>query len=154
MLSIFSRRAQRSGSSLGTCSPELTEGSTTNADASKESTSYGPTLQVPGSMQLYPSVATLPQTRRMVVEQALNNLLSNAHFSICSIDNIATVMGVSRDTEAYRLLRTLHCMDYAKMSPQMRDALPHLINEALRPSHANNPATAVAMHGLYFGDEV
>lgn len=154
MFSLFSRPASRSASSSATGSHAQTASSTTSADASTASMSFGRTLSVHGSMPLYPGIASLPQTRRLVVEQALNRLLNERHFSICTLDSIADVLGTSRNTEAYRLLRALHCIDYAAMSPQMREALPQLINEALRPAHTHNPATAAAMTGLDFGDEV
>ncbi len=147
-------RAPRSESSSATGSAAQTAASTTSADDSTASMSFGPTLSAHGSMPLYPSVANLPQTRRLVVEQSLNCLLNERHFSICRLNDIADVLGANRNTDAFRLLRTLHCMDYTAMTPQMREALPQLINEALRPLQAKHPATDVVMQGLDFGGEV
>jgi hypothetical protein len=69
----------------------------------------------------------------MVVEQALDHLLTNNFFDITTMQKIMEVIGADRDTDAYKLLTSLHCVHYSKMRPELRDSIPQLINEALRP---------------------
>lgn len=62
---------------------------------------------------------------------ALNNMLAGSHFSICTIDTIGEMLGVSVKGEAYAMLRSLHCMDWGKMPAEIKEAVPGLIQECL-----------------------
>jgi hypothetical protein len=63
---------------------------------------------------------------------ALNNMMAGSHFSICTVDRVAEMMGKPlRGSEAYSILQPLHCIDWAKMPPQLREAVPGLIAECL-----------------------
>ncbi|MFM7012548.1 MAG: hypothetical protein ACKO0Z_24995, partial [Betaproteobacteria bacterium] len=77
-------------------------------------TKSGPTSSVHG-LTTSTSVAHLPSTRRLVVETALNKLLTSKHFSICTVNSILEVMSLPRKSQAYTALCALHCIDYADM---------------------------------------
>lgn len=63
---------------------------------------------------------------------ALNKMLKDGHFSICTIDAVAEMLRVnSRNTEEYRILRTLHCVSYNDMPQILRQELPLLIKKCL-----------------------
>ncbi len=62
---------------------------------------------------------------------ALNQMMSKGHFSICTIDTIASMLGITPDPDAYALLRTLHCVDYTAMPRDLYARLPDLIQAAL-----------------------
>lgn len=46
------------------------------------------------------------------------------------------------------MLKALHCVDYAKMDPQLREKIPHLVNECLRQQDNVLEATDVALQGV------
>jgi len=69
--------------------------------------------------------------QHMVALTALNNLLREKHFSICTLDRVAEMLGVQPQAEAYRTLRPLHCIDYAVMPQELRNKIPDLIRECL-----------------------
>lgn len=70
--------------------------------------------------------------KRLTALTAINNMLAGGHFSICTIDSVAEMMGIPRNgSEAYQTLRALHCIDYAKMPAELRNAIPGLIEQVL-----------------------
>jgi len=75
----------------------------------------------------------MPQTKRLVLEVALNHLFTEKYFSVCTLDKILDVAEVSRKSAAYKLLSALHCVHYDQMTREVREALPHLVREALTP---------------------
>lgn len=62
---------------------------------------------------------------------ALNKMMRDGHFSICTIDNIAKMLDVIPDPAAYATLRPLHCVDYSDMPRELYASLPTLIQQAL-----------------------
>lgn len=54
-------------------------------------------------------------------------------FSICPLNDVRYVLGVTSRNEAYEFLATLHCMDVWNMTKELRSKLPELIREALAP---------------------
>lgn len=63
---------------------------------------------------------------------ALNHMMKGGHFSICTVDSVAEMLGVNcRGMEAYAILRTVHCIDFGKMPPELREAVPQLIRQCL-----------------------
>ena len=114
-----------------------------------ELTNSGRTSQVHGLITSS-SVAALPSTRRLVVEASLNKLLTEKHFSICTLDAVMEVMDLPRGSDAHKLLRTLHCVDYRVMSKELRDTIPLLVREVLTGAcDDNNNLTVKAItHGI------
>lgn len=68
----------------------------------------------------------------MAAQAALTKLVSGGHFSICTIDTIAKMLGVKPEREAYQILHTLHCVDYNQMAPALLNELPNLIARVLQ----------------------
>lgn len=50
--------------------------------------------------------------------------------------------------EAYKLLNPLHCVDYAAMSPELRERIPALVAEALQGGDTSRLATDAVMAAL------
>ena len=68
----------------------------------------------------------------MAAEAALKKMVQDRCFSICTLDTIIQMMDIKADREAYQILRTLHCVDYSQMSPELLQELPELIATVLR----------------------
>lgn len=62
---------------------------------------------------------------------ALNEMMAKSYFCICTIDKVATLLGVNPKGEAYNILSPLHCIDFAKMPDELRHAIPGLIEQCL-----------------------
>lgn len=75
-------------------------------------------------------------------------MFEDSYFSICGFDKIVAIVGARRNTDAYKLLSTLHCVDYAKMPPELRAKIPELVNECLRQQADVIEATDVALQGV------
>ena len=69
--------------------------------------------------------------KQQVALTALNAMMAERHFSICTIDNIAKMLGGHVDGEAYNVLRPLHCIAWSAMPPEVREAVPGLIQACL-----------------------
>lgn len=69
--------------------------------------------------------------KQLAAMTALNEMLAGNHFSICTIDRVATLLSVNPKGEAYDTLHTLHCIHYDKMPTRLRDAIPDLIRQCL-----------------------
>lgn len=149
MLSLSSSLARVSALFSGTGPASKTETSNTNAATSTESIPSGPCLSITGPATCLPAISSLPETRRLVISHALNELFTKRHFNICQLDAVAELLNAPRNTDAFKLLRTLHCVDYSDMAPELRDRIPLLVNECLTGYQpARHPATDLAMHGI------
>ena len=95
------------------------------------------------------NISSMPSVKKLVVETALNKLFTKEWFDVCTLDSILKVMDISRETEAYKQLSALHCVHYNRMSPEMKQVLPMLVNEALRLP-VINVATQEALKGVQF----
>jgi len=62
---------------------------------------------------------------------ALNKMFKQGHFDVCTLRNVAEMLSVPLGGEAYRILQTLHCIDFASMGEELREAVPELIRECL-----------------------
>lgn len=62
---------------------------------------------------------------------ALNSMMKKGHFDICCIRDVAQLLGVDPKGDAYTLLHPLHCIDFAEMPRELREAIPRLIQECL-----------------------
>ena len=66
-----------------------------------------------------------------IAKTAIEKMLGGAHFSISTIQSVSDMLGINcRQTHAYRMLAPLHCIDYADMPYEVRDAIPGLIRDA------------------------
>lgn len=112
------------------------------------SDSFGPTLSAVGSNALSSSVAAMPETRRLVLKQGLDSLFTKPYFDVCQLDAIMKIVDAPEKGQAYQLLRVLHCVHYNTMEPALRDKIPQLVNECLRPPQVTVVATETAMQGV------
>jgi hypothetical protein len=69
--------------------------------------------------------------KQMAAIAALNKMMKQGHFSICTIDSVGKALGVSVQCESYSILSTLHCVDFLDMPPELRSAIPELINKCI-----------------------
>lgn len=66
-----------------------------------------------------------------IARVALEKMLTGASFSICTITDIGEMLGVNpRGTQAFKMLKPLHCMDYTLMPAEVREAIPGLVRDA------------------------
>lgn len=144
-------RAFQSGLSLGTSWLEKPKkDSNTKKENFMQQTNCGHTLQVLG-LKTSSCIAALPETRRLVVTAALDSLFTKDWFDICTVDKISEVLRISKHSEAYRLLSTLHCVHYNKMNPELREMLPLLVRETLMPvQYESSEETETALYGIKF----
>lgn len=96
------------------------------------------------------SVITLDRQTGLIAQTAINSLLNSRYFSICTLEKVIdlTNMG-SRNSDAYKKLTALHCVDYSDMPKELRDQIPIMINELLL-GEEHSPATKVAMQGISY----
>lgn len=92
-------------------------------------------------------MAELPETRRLVLQAGLDELFGKSFFSICQLEALMEIVSAPRG-EAHTLLRALHCVDYSKMRPEMRERIPALVAEALKGGSIARPATDAVMADL------
>lgn len=74
----------------------------------------------------------LNDLRKLAAMTSLNKLMKQRHFDICTIRDVGDLLGIPvRNTEEYKILETLHCVDYSEMPPQLRDAIPRMVKKIL-----------------------
>ena len=83
--------------------------------------------------------------RDIAAVTALNKMMDQGWFSICTIDNVAKLLGRNPNGQAYDILNALHCVHFDKMPPVLRDEIPALIEQCLdcAPTHR---FTSVSRH--------
>jgi hypothetical protein len=69
--------------------------------------------------------------KQQIALVALNEMMAGNHLSICTIDSVAEMLGVKPDKEARATLAPLHCINWSKLPPEVRDAVPGLIQKCL-----------------------
>lgn len=72
-----------------------------------------------------------------VLETALTQLFSKKYFDICLLDTIGELVGVNpKQHPNYKLLHSLHCVDFNNMSQTIRNELQERVVQCLRPQFA------------------
>lgn len=64
---------------------------------------------------------SIERLRGLVVEAGLRHLFKRDYFDICQLESCVKAASIVPDGETMRLLRPLHCMDYADMKPELRE---------------------------------
>lgn len=113
-----------------------------------ELTTCGRTTSKQSGERFFDAIASMEQTKKLVVTAALGKLFDESYFSICTLNNVMDVIGSRRCGEAYTLLHALHCVDYSKMDQDLRDRIPMLVNECLRQKANVSVAQDIAMNGV------
>lgn len=141
----FSRSASQQDSSSDTVSENMNQSSNMNAATSTQS---GLSMLQQSNQAL--SVAE--QRTMMVAQVALNSLFENKHFSICKLNEVMELLKKGRsNSKVYKQLHALHCVDYADMPDELKNQIPHMINELLTNKTPTQAATNVALAGVFNG---
>ncbi|QDP52112.1 MAG: hypothetical protein Unbinned706contig1000_56 [Prokaryotic dsDNA virus sp.] len=75
------------------------------------------------------------------VEQLIKKMFSGDHFSICDLDKLGEMMGVSvKSHQNYKFLSALHCVDFCDMDSTITSQLEARVAECLT-DRKFNPAT-------------
>lgn len=69
--------------------------------------------------------------KRLAAITALNEMLRGSHFNVCTLDKIAKMLNIQPPSEPYRILSTLHCVDWSVMPEPLRERIPSLIEQCL-----------------------
>lgn len=69
--------------------------------------------------------------KQLAAITALNAMMDKGWLDICTIDQVANMMGVNPKGGAYSILRPLHCVHFDKMPAELRKELPNLIRQCL-----------------------
>lgn len=146
-------RAGASASHSGGFTPKREQVLLGMQGTSQASNSFGRTSSPPmqPSHSSISALASLPETKQLVAQAALNHLFEQKYFSVSTLDKLCDLGGFSRKSAAYLALAPLHCVDYDLMPRALRQQLPHLVNECLQPAGTTpGPATAIALQGVSF----
>lgn len=73
----------------------------------------------------------LNDLQKMAAQAAIKKMLHDRYFSISHIDTILTMTNGKPNRDDYNILRTLHCVDYGDMAPELLRGLPVLIERVL-----------------------
>lgn len=73
----------------------------------------------------------MSELKQMAALTSLNDMMQKGYPCICTIDKIAEMLGVNPKGEAYTILRTLHCVHFEKMPPELKSQIPELIKQCL-----------------------
>lgn len=107
-------------------------------------------LLLPGPHTTLPplSLAHLPQTKQLVARNIATQLFQKSHFDICLVRDLIDLTGASKDSEAMRLLRPLHCVHWSDMDQALRDSVPLLVREALETNTWAKASTDLVLSAL------
>lgn len=64
---------------------------------------------------------SLERMRGMAITAGLRHLFNHSYFSICQLDATLAAAKIIPDGETMRILKPLHCIDWADMWPELRD---------------------------------
>lgn len=69
--------------------------------------------------------------KQLVAITALNEMMRSGFFSICTIDKVGSLLCLDVRNDSYKILSVLHCVSFSNMPPEVRSAIPGLINDCL-----------------------
>lgn len=76
------------------------------------------------------------QIIRSTIRRSIPSIFNPVGFNVCPIDDASEVLGVfPRESDAYKLLQSFHCVYILRIPKEIRQHLPELIREALTPEH-------------------
>ena len=71
------------------------------------------------------------EIQMLAARAALKKMTLNGYLCICTIDNILKMSGGIPRADDYQILRTLHCVSFSEMDPELLRGLPLLIKRVL-----------------------
>ena len=76
------------------------------------------------------------QLAHLAVLTALNRMMLGKYFDLTVIDSAMKVLQTVPDGGAYAILRTLHCIHWEHLPPELRAEVPRLIERCIGvPAH-------------------
>ena len=72
------------------------------------------------------------QLAHLSVLTGLNKMMKGSHFSISTIRTAIETLRCVPDSRAMQILEPLHCVNWADMPAEIRDAVPGLIERCLK----------------------
>ena len=93
----------------------------------EQQVSAQPVVRMP-SMDLSP----IDELRNMALAVGLKKMLTAKHFSICDLELLIQAGRIVPDGETMRILRVLHCVDYADMPIPLRKEVVRVVAEMFR----------------------
>lgn len=75
---------------------------------------------------------------RRMVEKFIAMFVENKHFSVCAVTDAYSYYGVSFSYSRHPIdkLRTIHCVDWSRIPPNLRAEIPGLLNDAFEEIRA------------------
>jgi len=67
--------------------------------------------------------------KALAVKSAMRKMMQQGYFDICTVRNCLGLLGIVPTSESYKILETIHCVNYNAMEPEIRTALPMLLRE-------------------------
>ena len=92
-----------------------------------QAVSAAPVVRVDGV-----DLSPLDGLRNMVLAVGLKKLLTARFFSICDLDNLIAAAHIVPDGETMKMLRVLHCVEYADMPVPLRKEVVRVVAEMFR----------------------
>lgn len=83
--------------------------------------------------------------RKEAVQTLVNKLFTESSFSICTLDQIIELTGVTPHHGIRAELRAFHCVSYSQMSERTRQQIQEKVVECLRGDPFMNPARVTEM---------
>ena len=80
----------------------------------------------------------------LAIQRQVKNLFGGRHFSICDVDDLAKLLGLSINGKVYRQIKAYHCVYFADMSDREKVLLQEKVVEALRGEPFINPARVLS----------
>lgn len=71
--------------------------------------------------------------KQLAAIAALNKMFTDGWLSISTVDRVGKMLGVDpkRAADSYNILHAVHCVHFAQMPVDLRDAIPQLILDCL-----------------------
>jgi len=82
----------------------------------------------------------MSEFRQPAIQQAVESLFKDRHFSICTLDRIIELTGNQVNHEIYMELHAFHCVHFSEMNPRVKQLLEQKVVECLRGEPFMNPA--------------
>jgi hypothetical protein len=76
---------------------------------------------------------TVPESiKGQVALSVIKTLSTGSHFSICNLDRLADMNGVTFSSEHHDFFQTLHCVDWKNIHPDTKEYMFALITDYFR----------------------
>ena len=82
--------------------------------------------------------------QQLSAQRLVGKIFGGKHFSICDVDDLAKLLGLSINGKVYRQMKAYHCVDFADMSDREKELLQDKVVEALRGEPFLNPARVLS----------